>query len=95
MARNDLFASKVIEVVRKIPKGKTLSYGEVAKRAGSGKAARAVGATLGRYYWKCKALNKPIIPCHRVIRADGRIGGYAKGEKEKRKLLKKEKAISG
>ncbi|MFA6285730.1 MAG: MGMT family protein [Parcubacteria group bacterium] len=87
-----VFSEKVIHIVSKIPKGKTLTYKGVAARAGNAKASRAVGNILNRYYRECVKLEKLTIPCHRVIRSDGRIGGYAKGEREKRKLLKKEKA---
>lgn len=80
------FREKVFEVVRKIPKGKTLTYKEVARRAGSPNAARAVGNILKTNY-------DPKIPCHRVIRSDGRIGEYNRGRENKIKLLKKEKAI--
>jgi O-6-methylguanine DNA methyltransferase len=86
------FSEKVIHIVSNIPKGKTLTYKEVATRAGNAKAARAVGNILNAYYRECFKLKKTTIPCHRVIRSDGQMGGYAKGEKEKRKLLKKEKA---
>lgn len=89
------FALKVISVVRRIPKGKTMSYKEVAKLSGNARAARAVGTILGKHYRQCEAGNKKFIPCHRVIRSDGRLGGYAKGKKEKRNLLKKEKALPG
>lgn len=77
------FAQKVLEVVRKIPRGKTLSYKEVASRAGSPRACRAVGNILNKNY-------NPKIPCHRVIRSDGKIGNYNRGSKNKIKLLKKE-----
>ena len=78
------FAAKVREVVRKIPKGKTMTYGDVAKRAGNPKAARAVGAIMRANYDK-------NIPCHRVVRSDGCLGGYNRGgEKRKRALLKSE-----
>lgn len=87
------FTQKVIRIVSRIPKGKTLTYKEVAKRAGEEKAARAVGNVLNRYFHDCVRLKKSAIPCYRVIRSDGRPGGYAKGGKEKRKLLKEEKAI--
>ncbi len=87
------FTQKVIRVVTKIPKGKTLAYKQVATRAGSPKFARVVGNILNKYYFECIKNKKQTIPCHRVIRSDGQIGGYVKGEKEKRKLLKKEKAI--
>ena len=63
------FRTRVEAVVRKIPKGKTMAYGEVAAAAGRPGAARAVGAIM--------ASNKDkTVPCHRVIRADGNLGGY-------------------
>lgn len=80
------FKDRVLEVVRKIPKGKTLTYKEVAVLAGNPKAWRAVGNILHK--------NRDIrIPCHRVIRSDGNLGGYNRGEKIKRKLLESEGAI--
>jgi len=85
------FTQKVIGIVSKIPKGKTLTYKQVAMRAGNPNAARAVGNILNSHYRDCVQNKKPTIHCHRVIRSDGRLGGYAKGEKEKRKLLQKEK----
>jgi len=91
--KQNIFSLKVIEVVSGIRKGQTLAYGEVARRSGNTAAARAVGSILNKYFQKCKATGKKTIPCHRVIRSDGRIGGYAKGEKEKIKLLKSEGAI--
>ena len=78
------FKEKVLEVVKNIPKGKTMTYSEVAKRAGSSKAYRAVGNILNKNY-------NPLIPCHRVIRSDGSIGGYNRGSKKKEELLRKEK----
>jgi|WetSurMetagenome_2_1015567.scaffolds.fasta_scaffold653568_2 methylated-DNA-[protein]-cysteine S-methyltransferase len=90
--KKNSFSQKIIHIVSKIPKGKTLSYKQVATRAGNPKAARAVGNILNRYYFDCVKSKKPTIPCYRVIRAGGGIGGYAKGENEKIKLLKKEKA---
>lgn len=81
---NKTFQQKVYDVVRKIPRGKTLTYKEVAKKAGSSKAYRAVGAALSKNYNKA-------IPCHRVIRSDGGLGNYNRGGvSAKRKLLKKE-----
>lgn len=77
------FSQKVYEVVKKIPKGKVLTYKEVARRAGNVKASRAVGNILNKNH-------NPKIPCHRVIRSDGKLGGYNKGSKEKIKILKKE-----
>ena len=80
------FSKKVYEVVGKIPKGSVLTYKEVAKRSGNEKASRAVGNILNKNY-------NPNIPCHRVIRSDGKIGGYNRGEKKKKQILRKEKAV--
>lgn len=80
------FRQKVLEITSKIPKGKTLTYKQVATRAGNSNASRAVGAIL-------KTNFDPNIPCHRVIRSDGKIGGYNRGEKNKIKILKEESAI--
>jgi len=84
------FSQKVIAAVRKIPCGKVLTYGEVARRAGSAKAARSVGNILNEYYKYCKKNKLPTIPCHRVIRSDGSIGGYVLGSKKKKELLELE-----
>ena len=84
------FTQKVIGIVAKIPKGKTMTYKKVARQAGKAKAARAVGNILNKYYFECRQNKKPTIPCHRVVRSDGQLGGYARGEKEKTRLLKKE-----
>ncbi|MDP3965693.1 MAG: MGMT family protein [bacterium] len=80
------FKEKVFAVVAKIPKGRTLTYKEVAERAGNARAYRAVGNILNKNH-------DPRIPCHRVIRSDGTTGGYNRGTKMKTKLLKKEGAI--
>lgn len=77
------FKEKVYQVVAKIPKGRVLSYQEVAKRAGSPKACRAVGNIMNRHQIKG-------LPCHRVIRLDGSVGGYFWGTKKKIKRLKGE-----
>ena len=80
------FKEKVLSVVSKIPKGKTLTYKEVAERAGSPGASRSVGSILKKNY-------DPDIPCHRVIRSDGVTGEYNRGRKEKVRKLKAEGAI--
>ena len=80
------FTNKVYTVVRAIPKGKTLTYKQVAIYAGNSRAARAVGSILHKNH-------NPQIPCHRVIRSDGKLGGYNKGTKKKKELLKREGAI--
>ncbi len=84
MIRRNLFREKVIAVVKKISKGKTLSYKQVAAKAGHAGAARAVGAIM-------RANKDKTVPCHRVIRSDGKIGGYnsIRGP-SKRVLLKRE-----
>ena len=75
------FTRKVLNDTRKIPFGKTTTYGEIAKRIGHPKASRAVGQALG-------ANPLPIIiPCHRVIRKDKSLGGFAYGLKWKKILL--------
>lgn len=80
------FSQKVYEVVAKIPEGKTLTYREVAERAGSPRAFRAVGNILNKNY-------NSKIPCHRVIRSNGESGGYNRGPLKKRTILKKEGAL--
>ena len=82
----DQFSEKVLKVVAKIPRGETLSYKEVARRAGNPHAARAVGNIMNKNY-------NPKVPCHRVIRSDGSVGGYRGGTKKKIEILKREKAI--
>lgn len=80
------FRQRVFAIVRGIPKGKTMTYAEVARRSGSPCAARAVGSVLRTNY-------DPNIPCHRVIRADGTPGGYNRGATRKRRLLASEGAL--
>ncbi len=78
------FTEAVHEVVKNIPKGSVLSYGEVAMRAGYPRAARAVASLMAKNY-------DPTIPCHRVVRSDGTPGDYNRGGVEaKRAILKKE-----
>lgn len=80
------FTEKVLEVVSKIPKGKTLSYKQVAEKAGSPKAFRSAGSILKQNY-------DPKIPCHRVIKSNGKIGDYNRGKENKIIILRKEGAI--
>ncbi|MES2216287.1 MAG: MGMT family protein [Patescibacteria group bacterium] len=80
------FTEQVFSIVRKIPKGKVMTYQEVAYKIGRPGAARAVGTALSKNY-------DPQIPCHRVIRTDGGMGGYNRGLKNKIKILKKEGAL--
>ncbi|MEM9336282.1 MAG: MGMT family protein [Patescibacteria group bacterium] len=74
------FSDQVKQVVAKIPKGQVMTYSEVAKRAGSPKAARAVANLMAKNY-------DPAIPCHRVIRTDGSLGGYNRGGVEKKRAI--------
>ncbi|OHA47112.1 MAG: 6-O-methylguanine DNA methyltransferase [Candidatus Terrybacteria bacterium RIFCSPLOWO2_01_FULL_44_24] len=77
------FANKVYAVVATIPQGAVLTYKQVAYLAGRPGAWRAVGNILSKNY-------DPAIPCHRVIRSDGKPGGYNRGERNKRNLLGQE-----
>lgn len=81
-----LFQQKVYEVVKKIPKGKVLTYKQVAEKMGNPNAVRAVGNALNKNRSK-------DVPCHRVVRSDGKTGGYYWGAEAKVRILKKEKAI--
>ncbi|MDQ3075872.1 MAG: MGMT family protein [bacterium] len=81
------FKEKVLDVARQIPKGKIMTYKEVAKKAGNIKASRTVGSFMKNNY-------DDTVPCHRVIRSDGKIGDYNRGgQSAKTKLLKKEGAL--
>jgi O-6-methylguanine DNA methyltransferase len=82
------FARRVYQVVSKIPLGEVRSYKWVAKKAGRPGACRAVGQIL-------KNNSYPIfIPCHRVVRSDLNLGGYAFGTKRKKMLLDLERKIA-
>ncbi len=84
MAKEIAFADKVRAVVRKIAKGKVMTYSEVASKAGNPGAARAVANVMAANY-------DTEIPCHRVIRSDGKLGGYNRGgESKKRAILEAE-----
>lgn len=77
------FSKAVYQIVRRIPAGEVMTYKEVAEKAGWPLAWRAVGNILNKNY-------DPTIPCHRVVRSDGEIGGYNRGAKAKHRLLVKE-----
>jgi methylated-DNA-[protein]-cysteine S-methyltransferase len=86
--RGTAFQSRVWQALRDIPYGRTISYGELARRVGQPTAARAVGRANGA---------NPIsivIPCHRVIGGKGRLIGYAGGLDRKRTLLQLERALA-
>ena len=93
-----LFERRVYAVVRRIPKGQTRSYRWVAQRLGNPRLARAVGDALNHNPWPfglstgtwARRHRGTRVPCHRVIHADGTLGGYAKGIAKKRALLQRE-----
>jgi methylated-DNA-[protein]-cysteine S-methyltransferase len=74
------FTEKVRDVVRNIPNGKVMTYKEVAAKAGNPKASRAVANIMAANY-------DPGIPCHRVIRSDGTLGGYNRGGIERKREI--------
>ncbi len=83
--RGSVFQQQVWDVLREIPFGETMTYGEVARRAGRAGSARAIGSAVGR---------NPIgivVPCHRVVGAGGALTGYAGGLDRKRWLLDHER----
>lgn len=86
MRRATPFEERVYAVVRRIPKGRVRSYRWVAEQLGNPGLARAVGNALNRNPDCART------PCHRVVRSDGSLGGYAWGPVEKRRLLKREGA---
>jgi len=77
------FQKQVYAIVKKIPKGSTLTYKQVAEKVGRPKAHRAVGNILNKNI-------DPQIPCHRVIRSDGQLGGYRDGSRAKARILREE-----
>ncbi len=83
-SRFSQFEKDVYAAVSGIRRGEVRSYGWVAEKIGKPMASRAVGNALN------KNENTDIIPCHRVIKSDGTIGGYAKGVEAKRRILRRE-----
>ena len=81
------FQKAVYRAVARIPTGKTMTYAQVARAIGRPRAVRAVGTALNRNPFA------PQVPCHRVVRSDGTIGGFASGAHKKRVLLRKEGAL--
>jgi len=80
------FAARVLSVIRRIPPGRVATYGDVAELAGRPRAWRAVGNIM-------RACGAPDVPCHRVIAAGGRLGGYGGNLSMKRQLLRAEGAL--
>jgi len=81
------FYRRVLTELLRIPAGETLSYGELAARCGSPDGARAVGQAMAKNPWPL------VYPCHRVLAAGGKIGGYGPGVEMKRWLLELEEGV--
>lgn len=82
------FQLKVWAYLEKIPRGKVKSYSQVAKGIGKPLAVRAVASAIGKNPYA------PEVPCHRVIRSDGSLGGYSgKGGIETKKILLKKEGV--
>ena len=81
------FQQRVYQIVKTIPKGDVRSYRWVAAKLGNPNLARAVGQALKRNPWMV------TVPCHRVIKSDGSLGGFAWGLRKKRELLRKERVV--
>ena len=87
MQKKHTFADRVRDVVRKIPKGTVLTYKQVAYAAGYPNAHRAVANVMANNY-------DPTVPCHRVIRSDGGLGGYNRGGIERKRALLVEEGVT-
>lgn len=81
------FQRRVWQVTRRIPRGETLTYGQIARQVGSPGAARAVGQVMARNPWPV------IVPCHRVVGHDGRLTGFGGGLAMKQRMLEMEGAM--
>ena len=78
------FADLVYEKTSLIPRGRVVTYGQIAKAIGRPGASRAVGNALN-----CNPY-APVVPCHRVVKTDGKIGGFVSGSKVKAGLLRRD-----
>ena len=83
-SRVDGFTRKALQVCARIPYGKTMSYGEIAARAGNPGAARAAGTAMSKNPFPI------VVPCHRVIKSDGSLGGFSGNLQHKCFLLRQE-----
>jgi methylated-DNA-[protein]-cysteine S-methyltransferase len=88
-ARGDEFQRRVWELIGRIPYGRTVTYGDLARELGGQVLAKEVGAAVGRNPLSV------IVPCHRVVGRDGRLTGYAGGLARKRFLLDLEERAAG
>ncbi len=75
---------KIYKKLLQVPKGKITTYGELAKAVGMKNGQRAVGKIMNKNPYPV------IVPCHRVVKSDGKVGGYAYGEEIKSNMLQKE-----
>ena len=103
MVNKKSFNERCYEVLAKVPRGKVTTYKEIAKKLNS-KAYRAVGNAMNKNPYcsrprtaddrtnYCLPRNRsaPIVPCHRVVKSNGEVGGFASGTKKKIEMLKKE-----
>ena len=87
--RTGAFEQRIYEIARAIPAGSTLSYGEIAARAGEPGAAQAIGQAMGRNPWPI------VVPCHRVVGSNGKLGGFSArgGASTKLRILEIEGAL--
>ncbi len=81
------FSEKVKDIVKKIPRGQTMTYKTVATLAGNEKASRAVGSVMRKNF-------DPNVPCHRVIKSDGTMGGYNRGGATKKAVILKQESLA-
>ena len=87
-AAKQTFSDKVWAACKKIPAGKVSTYAGIANAVGNPRASRAVGNALN------KSPGMPHVPCHRVVKSGGGLGGFAKGAKEKSRLLAREGVLA-
>lgn len=80
---SSLFREQVYQATKQIPKGSIATYAEIAAAVGRPKSFRAVGNTLNKNHFRS-------VPCHRVVRSDGMVGGYARGSDAKIQKLSRE-----
>jgi methylated-DNA-[protein]-cysteine S-methyltransferase len=83
MINKKSFNERCYDVLRKVPRGKVTTYKEIARKINS-KAYRAVGNAMNKNPYA------PRVPCHRVVKSNGEVGGFASGTKKKIKMLRKE-----
>jgi O-6-methylguanine DNA methyltransferase len=86
LAKDSPFTRQVLSIVSRIPVGRVASYGDIAAAAGRPRAYRAVGNIMS-------TCNRPDVPCHRVIAAGGRLGGFGGNLSLKRSLLASEGVV--